>query len=131
MERLPGFNSCTLSGNVGRITFSETKDGTPAASFWIASQEVIEDQYHSEKTVVTWVRVNVYDKVALYCKQKLKDGGYAIVHGKLKNRVSRQSGDRITEIRAREIIIIDRADLVDGGYVDAHADKGTPGDSAA
>lgn len=99
MSRLRGMNCVFLAGNVGKVVIDKTNNGRPAGSFWLA----IEDK----TKLVTWVRANVYDGLADLCEKKLFEGSYAMVRGGLMNRTSKQTNDRILEIRVNELVIID------------------------
>lgn len=90
-----GHNVVVISGNIGgKIVVSSTRDGRPACSFTIASE--------NDKRRLTWVRINVYDGLAEYAKNVLTKGLYCSVHGELMNRDG-QFGE-LTEVRAHNII---------------------------
>jgi|SRR5580704_6049594 single-stranded DNA-binding protein len=92
-----GHNEVWISGNIGgKIVKSQTRDGRSACSFAVASE--------GEKHRLTWVRVNVYDRLADYCKEVLDKGLYCSVVGELMNRDG-QHGE-LTEVRARNIIFL-------------------------
>lgn len=90
-----GHNEVWISGNVGaKIVKAKTRDNRAACSFAVASE--------GDKHRTTWVRVNVYDSLAIYCQDKLHKGIYCSVVGELMNRDG-QYGE-LTEVRARDII---------------------------
>lgn len=85
-----GVNSTVQSGNVGsRISYGVTDEGVPAVSFDIAVEE---------KSTRTWVRVNAFGGLVEICRDRLREGGYVQVVGRLMNRKRR------TEIRAEQIV---------------------------
>lgn len=55
-----------------------------------------------------WVRVNVYDRLADFCKDILKESIGLCVRGELMERMNRVKEERVLEIRGRRIIVIDR-----------------------
>jgi single-stranded DNA-binding protein len=92
-----GQNEVWISGNIGaKIVVSHTKDNREACSFSIASE--------GSKRRTTWVRINVYDQLAEYCKDKLSKGTYCLVVGELMNREGKYG--ELTEIRARDVIFV-------------------------
>jgi len=100
-----GLNKVIISGNVGaQISFDNTASGTPACSFFLAS-----DRYSSGGAVVSaWVKINVYgDGLVRICRSRLEKGGYVLVEGELMNRDG-QLGE-LVEVRAREVIFLPRA----------------------
>ena len=86
-----GVNATVQSGNVGsRISYGLTEEGVQAVSFDIAVEE---------KSARTWVRINVYGQGLVdVCRERLREGGYVQVVGRLMNRKRR------TEIRAEQIV---------------------------
>lgn len=89
-----GHNQVWVSGYVGgKIISGNTKDGNPAFSFMVFS----EDSGKNE----TRVRINAYGPVAKQCGEEATADVYCTVIGELMNR-SGQYG-KITEIRAKKI----------------------------
>ena len=89
-----GHNQVWVSGYVGgKIVSGSTKDGNPAFSFMVFS----EDSGKNE----TRVRINAYGPVAKQCDEEAVSDVYCTVIGELMNR-SGQYG-KITEIRAKKI----------------------------
>lgn len=94
-------NRVLISGNTSNsIRFSSTEAGEPACTFCMASDKSIA----SDRSVTTWVRVNVYGSLVQACKKKLSSGTYVLVEGELMNRSS--DGRTVTEVRAKELIFL-------------------------
>lgn len=101
-----GLNRVIISGNVGaQISFNNTGSGTPAGSFFLAS-----DRHSSGGAVVSaWVKINIYgDSFVRICRTRLEKGCYVLVEGELMNRDG-QLGE-LVEVRAREVIFLPRAE---------------------
>lgn len=95
-----GLNVVAISGNVGKATFSITKErGDEVCSFTMAIEKA--------KDIVTWVRVNVYGGNVISCKERLHKGGYVIVQGELMSRYSQTRDDRVLEVKCLDIKFID------------------------
>jgi single-stranded DNA-binding protein len=95
-----GLNSVVISGNVGNsITFGDTRAGTPACSFSIAS-----DRHTFDGIISAWVKINAYGDVVRVCEERLEKGCYVMVSGELMNRTV--PAGELLEVRAREIIFI-------------------------
>jgi single-stranded DNA-binding protein len=91
-------NHVSISGNVGRVTFSTTGSGDPVCTFMLAS-----DRRARDKTITAWVKVNVYNKALVaICEERVKKGIEIVVSGELMNR-SGQMGE-LTEVRAKHVI---------------------------
>lgn len=91
-----GVNSVTLSGNVGNVTFGQTKDrGDEVCSFTLAIEK--------GKDFITWVRINVFGGNVVSCKEFLDKGVYVIVQGELMNRYSASKEDKVLEVRCLDI----------------------------
>lgn len=101
-----------MSGNVTgtKPAFTTISGGKPACSFEIASHRVVP----GGGQVKAYVRVNVYiEALVRLCEDRLSKGEYVIVDGELMNRDG-QHGE-LTEIRARELIFVDKPKEDDHG----------------
>lgn len=96
-------NSSFLSGNISDVIYATTeKKADPAASFTLFVDNSGDDN-------TTLVRVNVFGSLVLLCKDRgLKGGDYVIVEGALMNRLIRSNGFRATEIKAKDIKILNQ-----------------------
>lgn len=107
---MKGLNAVFVSGNVGTIEFSTTRERMDdVCTFTVASEKV--------RSRPTWVRVNVYGGAVESCRTHLRKGRYVVVQGELMNR---QAGaNLVTEIRC-----IDVKFLSDGGLSDGQGKEG-------
>lgn len=91
-----GINRFMASGYVTSVEFGQTKvRGDRVCSFILI---IPEDRNNKTK-----VRVNVYGGAVEACDRFLKDGSYVIVDGKMMNRVCKQKGDIVNEVRCEDI----------------------------
>jgi single-stranded DNA-binding protein len=94
---MKGTNKVWISGNIGgKIIHSQTRDGNPACSFSVASEQ--------GNRPATWARVNCYGELASSLKNKLSKGAYLVCDGELMNRPGQYS--ELLEIRASNVTII-------------------------
>lgn len=108
-----GHNEVWISGNIGgNIVKGQTNDGRSACSFGVASE--------GEQHRLTWVRINVYDRLADYCKEVAERGIYCSIVGEMMNRDGKFG--ELTEVRARSVIFnrstSDKVKSVDADEID-------------
>lgn len=100
-------NKSTLIGNLGAAPeVRYTQDGTPVATFSIATTERWKDSNGDKQEHTEWHRIVAWRRLAEICGEFLKTGSKVYVEGKLQTRKWKdQSGnDRYTtEIVLREM----------------------------
>lgn len=91
-------NHVSISGNVGKLEFATTGNGSPVCNFQMAS-----DRRARDNTITAWVKVNVYSKgLVEVCRSRLRKGLKVWVEGELMNRDGRLG--ELTEVRARKVL---------------------------
>ncbi|MFC1098374.1 single-stranded DNA-binding protein [Pasteurella multocida] len=90
-------------------------DGTPVASFSVATTEYYKDKESGEKRNITqWHNIVITGKRADFCREYLKKGAFVFLSGKLNYRSYEKDGQKkfITEISINdfngEIQILDK-----------------------
>lgn len=79
------FNKITLVGNLGRDPeLRYTGNGTPVASFSMATNERRKDKDGSPEDVTTWFRVTLWGKQAELASQHLVKGRQVYIDGRLR-----------------------------------------------
>ena len=106
-------NTITLIGNLGRDPESRfLPDGTPVASFSVATTERWKDRSGQPQERTTWFRVSAFGKLAETCNQYLRKGSYVYIEGPLTQReyTDRDGNARTSlDVRAREMRMLDKA----------------------
>lgn len=94
-----GINEVQFSGTVSKIEFSSTAKGKPCSTFLLSCE--------TKEGGHAMIRVNIYNGLVNVCRQILREGDYAIVAGRLMNRV-RKDHDKtqlLVEVRADRIVV--------------------------
>ena len=93
-----GVNTTIFAGNVGgKIMFGTTSLGNDCCSFQLASED--------KHNFVTWARINAYGGLVDVCRKWVHKGCYVIVEGELMNREKSTDGQKLTEIKASQVIV--------------------------
>ena len=100
-------NKVILIGNLGADPeIRYTQDGTPAASFTVATTETWKDKSGAKQESTEWHRVTAWRRLAEICGEYLSKGSRVYIEGKLQTRKwqDQNGNDRYTtEIVAREM----------------------------
>ena len=99
-------NKVTLIGNLGAdVEIRYTQDGTPAASFTVATTERWKGNDGQMHEQTEWHRVTAWRRLAEICGEYLSKGSRVYIEGKLKTRSYEQDGQKryVTEIVASEM----------------------------
>ena len=99
-------NKVTLIGNLGAdVEIRYTQDGTPAASFTVATTERWKGKDGQMQEQTEWHRVTAWRRLAEICGEYLSKGSRVYIEGKLKTRSYEQDGQKryVTEIVASEM----------------------------
>ena len=109
-------NKSTLIGNLGAAPeVRYTQDGTPVATFSVATTERWKDSNGEKQEHTEWHRIVAWRRLAEVCGEFLKIGSKVYVEGKLQTRKWKdQSGnDRYTTE-----IVIKEMEMLGGGQQD-------------
>lgn len=103
-------NRVFLIGNLGAdVEIRYTQDGTPAASFTVATTERWKGKDGQTQEQTEWHKVVAWRRLAEICGEYLQKGSKVYIEGKLQTRKwqDQQGNDRYTtEIVAREMKIL-------------------------
>jgi|APHig6443717497_1056834.scaffolds.fasta_scaffold220987_2 single-strand DNA-binding protein len=112
-------NKVILIGNLGADPeIRYTQDGTPAASFTVATTERWKGKDGQMQEQTEWHRITAWRRLAEICGEYLSKGSRVYIEGKLQTRKWKdQSGnDRYTtEIVAREMKMLSPRTTAGGG----------------
>ena len=107
------FNKVIVVGNLGRDPeMRYTPQGTPVATFSIASNERRKDRAGEQQDVTTWFRVTVWGKQAETVSKYLSKGRSAYVEGRLhvEEWTDKEGKQRYTlEVNASDVQFLDSA----------------------
>jgi single-strand DNA-binding protein len=129
-------NKVILVGRLGKDPeLKYTASGTPFCRFSIATSDVWNDKASGERQEKTeWHNIVVWDRLAEICNQYLTKGKQVYIEGALQTREwDDQEGikRRITEIRARDMVMLGSATEGAGGQRRAAAAEGVGGSSVS
>ena len=106
-------NKAMIIGNLTRDPeFKNTPNGTPVATFSVATNLIWTDQAGQKQEKVEFHNIVAWKKLAEICGQYLKKGSKIYIEGRLETRnwVGQDSVKRYrTEIVASNMIMLDRA----------------------
>jgi single-strand DNA-binding protein len=121
-------NKVILIGNLGADPeIRYTQDGTPAASFTVATTERWKGKDGQMQEQTEWHRVTAWRRLAEICGEYLSKGSRVYIEGKLQTRKWKdQSGnDRYTtEIVAREMKMLSPRTTAGGGGTGEYGGSG-------
>lgn len=104
-------NKATIIGNLGAdCEIRHTQDGTPVASFNIATTERWKGKDGQQHEQTEWHRVVAWRRLAEICGEYLRKGSKVYIEGKIQTRKwqDQDGNDRYTtEIVAREMKMLD------------------------
>lgn len=124
------YNTIALIGNLGRDPESRSlPDGTPVASFSVATSERRKDRSGQPQERTTWFRVSAFGKLGETCSQYLHKGSDVYIEGTLSQQeyTDREGTLRTSlEVRAREMRMLDKV-----GESGAGSDAWAPAQPAA
>jgi len=102
-----GINKAIIVGRLGGDpTLRYTPDGTPVASFGVATNYTWTDKRSGEKkSGVDWHRIVAWNKLGEICAEYLQKGRQVYVEGRIKTRSWEKDGhtNYITEIIASDV----------------------------
>src|SRR5215468_2480993 len=129
-------NKVILIGRLGKDPeLKYTASGTPFCRFSIATSDVWNDKTSGERQEKTeWHNVVVWDRLAEICNQYLAKGKQVYIEGALQTREwDDQEGikRKITEIRARDMVMLGSAPEGAVGQRRAAAAEGVAGSSVS
>ena len=120
-------NLVILIGNLGSDPeVRYTQDGTPAASFTVATTERWKGKDGQMQESTEWHRVTAWRRLAEICGEYLAKGSRVYIEGKLQTRSYEKDGQKryVTEIVAREMKILSggkgKSDSGSGGHGDGY-----------
>jgi single-strand DNA-binding protein len=127
-------NKVILVGRLGKDPeLKYTASGTPFCRFSIATSDVWNDKASGERQEKTeWHNIVVWDRLAEICNQYLTKGKQVYIEGALQTREwDDQEGikRRITEVRARDMVMLGSAPEGAPGQRRAAAAEGVGGSS--
>jgi len=107
------FNEATLIGRLGADPeVRYTQNGTPVATFQLATNERWKDREGQSQERTEWHRIVAWDNLAKICEDYLKKGKLVFLKGPIRTRTwEDKDGNtrRVTEIIARTMQMLDRA----------------------
>jgi single-strand DNA-binding protein len=119
-------NLVILIGNLGADPeVRYTQDGTPAASFTVATTERWKGKDGQVQEQTEWHKITAWRKLAEICGEYLRKGSKVYIKGKLQTRKwqDKDGADRYTtEIVAREMKMFSGRD--GGAHQPQHSDVG-------
>jgi len=124
---MASLNKVQLIGNLGRDPeMRYMPDGTPTATISIATSKTWKDRDSGEQKESTeWHRVVFFRGLAEVVEKYLEKGSQVYVEGELKTRSFKDKDDGhdvyVTEIRAKELIMLGGKRKGDGGKPEAPA----------
>jgi single-strand DNA-binding protein len=129
-------NKVILVGRLGKDPeLKYTASGTPFCRFSIATSDVWNDKASGERQEKTeWHNIVVWDRLAEICNQYLTKGKQVYIEGALQTREwDDQEGikRKITEIRARDMVMLGSAQEGAAGQRRAVAAEGVGGGSVS
>lgn len=124
-------NKAMVIGNLGADPeVRYTQNGTPVATFNIATSERWNDKDGNRQEHTEWHRIVVWRRLAEICGEHLKKGAKVFIEGKMQTRKwqDQNGNDRYTtEIIGYSMEMLSKRDAgVDSGYTDDTPP--TPGD---
>jgi len=127
-------NKVILIGRLGKDPeLKYTASGTPFCRFSIATSDVWNDKASGERQEKTeWHNIVVWDRLAEICNQYLTKGKQVYIEGALQTREwDDQEGikRKITEVRARDMVMLGSAPEGAPGQRRAAAAEGVGGSS--
>jgi single-strand DNA-binding protein len=129
-------NKVILVGRLGKDPeLKYTASGTPFCRFSIATSDVWNDKASGERQEKTeWHNIVVWDRLAEICNQYLTKGKQVYIEGALQTREwDDQEGikRRITEVRARDMVMLGSAPEGASGQRRAATAEGVGGSSVS
>jgi single-strand DNA-binding protein len=107
---MSSLNKAILIGNLGKDPeIRYTPDGSPVASFSLATSETWTDKSGSRQEHTEWHNIIAWNRLADLCKRFLSKGRQVYVEGRIRSREwSDRDGNkrRTTEIIASQIVLL-------------------------
>ena len=129
--KMPDINNVIIAGNLtSDPSFRKTKNGTPVANFFIASNRKFKDNNGNWRENVCYIGVVAWYKLAESCYENIKKGSAVIVDGELQSRSWKNpdgTSHNVIEIKARRIQFLNKrtqiqeseiADVVEAEEID-------------
>lgn len=105
-------NKVILLGNLGRDPeLRYTPNGSPVATFTLATNEQWKDKDGNKQEHVEWHRIVAFGKLAEICGEYLRKGRQVYIEGSIRSRSfkDREGNDRtVSEIRADNLVMVGR-----------------------
>jgi len=115
--KMPDINNVIIAGNLTcDPSFRKTKNGTPVANFFIASNRKFKDNNGNWRENVCYIGVVAWYKLAESCYENIKKGSAVIVDGELQSRSWKNpdgTSHNVIEIKARRIQFLNKKMLPD------------------
>ncbi|ROL60963.1 single-stranded DNA-binding protein [Bacteroidetes/Chlorobi group bacterium ChocPot_Mid] len=116
-------NRVTLLGNLGADPeFRTTPNGTPVASFRMATTETFKDKNGEWQDLTEWHNVSLWNRLAEIARDYLRKGSKVYIEGRLRTR-SYEDKDKttkyFTEVVANNLILLTPKD----GHSETDSDK--------
>ncbi len=131
---MSSLNKVLLIGNLGRdpeVRF--TPDGSPVATFSIATGEVWTDKSGTRQERTEWHNIVAWNKLADLAKRYLSKGRQVYIEGRIRTREwDDRDGNkrRTTEIIATQMVLLgSRPQSGEGGSVPEPVQKSAPADA--
>ncbi len=116
--KMPDINNVIIAGNLTcDPSFRKTKNGTPVANFFIASNRKFKDNSGNWRENVCYIGVVAWYKLAESCYENIKKGSAVIVDGELQSRSWKNpdgTSHSVIEIKARRIQFLNKKSLPEG-----------------
>ena len=107
-------NKVILLGNLGRDPeLRYTPNGSPVATFTLATNEQWKDKDGNKQEHVEWHRIVAFGKLAEICGEYLRKGRQVYIEGSIRSRSfkDREGNDRtVSEVRADNLVMVGRAE---------------------
>lgn len=105
-------NKVILLGNLGRDPeLRYTPNGSPVATFTLATNEQWKDKDGNKQEHVEWHRIVAFGKLAEICGEYLRKGRQVYIEGSIRSRSfkDREGNDRtVSEVRADNLVMVGR-----------------------
>ncbi|OQX87873.1 hypothetical protein B6D60_03135 [candidate division KSB1 bacterium 4484_87] len=116
--KMPDINNVIIAGNLTcDPSFRKTKNGTPVANFFIASNRKFKDNNGNWRENVCYIGVVAWYKLAESCYENIKKGSAVIVDGELQSRSWKNpdgTSHNVIEIKARRIQFLNKKAMPEG-----------------
>jgi single-strand DNA-binding protein len=112
-------NKVILLGNLGKDpVIRRLENGTPVATFSLATSETYKDKEGNKQTKTEWHNIVIWRGLAEVAEKFLKKGDKVYIEGKLTSRSYEQEGvtKYLTEIVGENMTLLSPKPTTGGGY---------------